>query len=97
MQLRDAHNDSKPEATAGRKRPRQACEAAWDLRTSVLRNTRAIVVDRDFNEIARALPRAHSHFTRTRSMLDRVIEQIAERNVKHVRICASGQGSGLAW
>ena len=87
MQLRDPRDDSKPEATAGRKRPRQTCEAAWDLRTSVLRNTRAIVVDRDFNEIARALPRAHSDFTRSRSMFDRVIEQIAERNFKRVRIC----------
>ena len=87
MQLRDARDDSKPEATAGRKRPRQACAATWDLRMSVLRNTRAIVVDREFNEIGRAQPRAHSDFTRTRTMFDCVIEQIAERNVKRVGIC----------
>ena len=57
------------------------------MRMSVLRNTRAIVVDREFNEIGRALPRAHPDFTRARAMFDRVIEQIAERNVKGVRIC----------
>ena len=54
---------------------------------SVLRNIRAIVVDREINEMGRALPRAHSDFTRARAMFDRVIEQIAERNVNRVGIC----------